>query len=44
LADRYDAEFKFGVPDIQNDRHAIYLKKRMLITYDNNNLMSVEIR
>jgi hypothetical protein len=44
LADRYDAEFKFGVPDIQNDRHGIYLKKRVLCNYDNNNLVSVEIR
>jgi hypothetical protein len=44
LADRYDAEFKFGVPDIQNDRHAIYFKKRLLITFDNSAIASVEIR
>lgn len=44
LADRYDAEFKFGVPDIQDNRHALYLKKRLLINFDNTNVLSVEIR
>jgi hypothetical protein len=44
LGDRYDVEFKLGVPDIQNDHHAIYLKKRLLALFDNNNLVGLEIR
>jgi len=44
LQDRYDVEFRFGKPDISDDRHAIYLSRRMLVTYNNQEITGIEVR
>ena len=44
LQDRYDVEFRFGKPDISDDRHAVYLSRRMLVTYNSQDITGIEIR
>jgi len=44
LLDRYDVEFRFGKPDISDDRHAIYLNRRMLVTYNGQDINGIEVR
>ncbi len=42
--DRYDVEFRFGKPDISDDRHAMYLNRRLLATFNNLDINTVEVR
>jgi len=44
LQDRYDVEFRFGKPDISDERHAVYLSRRMLVTYNSQDITGIEIR
>ena len=44
LLDRYDVEFRFGKPDISDDRHAVYLSRRMLVTYNSQDITAIEVR
>jgi hypothetical protein len=44
LLDRYDVEFKFGKPDIADDRHVIYLSRRLLVTFNNAEISTIEVR
>jgi len=44
LLDRYDVEFRFGKPDISDDRHAVYLSRRMLVTYNSQDITGIEVR
>ena len=44
LLDRYDVEFRFGKPDISDDRHAVYLSRRLLFIYNSQDITQVEVR
>jgi len=44
LLDRYDVEFRFGKPDISDDRHAIYLNRRLLFTFNSTEIAGIEVR
>jgi hypothetical protein len=44
LQDRYDVEFKFGKGDIYDERHVIYLNRRLLVTFNGNDIVGLEIR
>jgi hypothetical protein len=44
LQDKYDVEFRFGKPDISDDRHAVYLNRRLLATFNNSDINTIEIR
>ena len=42
--DRYDVEFRYGKGDIADDRHIIYLNRRLLFIFNSQDITSVEIR
>jgi hypothetical protein len=44
LLDRYDVEFRFGKADIADDRHMIYLNRRLLFIFNSQDITSIEIR
>jgi hypothetical protein len=44
LLDRYDVEFRFGKADISDERHAVYLSRRMLVTFNSQDITGIEVR
>ena len=44
LYDRYETEFRLGAGDIHDERHAIFLKKRLLMLFNGAEVVGFEIR